>query len=79
MQEAEEIRKLGCSSDRDLMEYFRKKHRNLEKSDPNKNLSCFSWRPPVEEVASSDKRDYNEEQTLNTNDIQMNDYEKVGL
>ena len=79
MQEAEEIRKLGCSSDRDLMEYFRKKHRNLEKSDPNKNLTCFSWRPPVEGVASSDKRDDNEEQMLNTNDIQMNDYEKVGL
>ena len=79
MQEAEEIRKLGCSSDRDLMEYFRKKHMNKEKSDPIKNLSCFSWRPPVEGVASSDKRDDNEEQMLNTNDIQMNDSDQVGL
>ena len=79
VQEAEEIRKLACSSDIDLLEYFRKKHKNNEKSDPNKNLTCFSWRPPLEGIASSDKRDDNEEQTLNTNDIQMNDYEKVGL
>ena len=75
MQEADEIRKLGCSSDMDLLEYFRKKHNNKEKSDPNKNLSCISWRPPVEDVASSEKGE--EDQVMNRDDLSMNSSEKV--
>ena len=77
MQEADEIRKLGYSSDMDLLEYFRKKHNNKEKSDPNKNLSCISWRPPVEDVAFSEKGD--EDQVLNRDDLHMNDSEKVKI
>ena len=77
VQEAEELRKIACSSDIDLLEYFRKKHKNNEKSDPNKNLSCFSWRSPVEEVASRDKGYEDEGQVLNGDDIHMNDAEKV--
>lgn len=69
MEVAEEIRKLGCSSDTQLLEYFRKKHKNKEKSDPNKNLTCISWRPPglLEDVSSEKGKD----------DIHMNDFEKV--
>ena len=77
MQEADEIRKLGYCSDMDLLEYFRKKHKNKEKSDPNKNLSCISWRPPVEDVAFSEKGD--EDQVLNRDDLHMNDSEKVKI
>ena len=77
VQEAEEIRKLACSSDIDLLEYFRKKHKNIEKSDPNKNLSCFSWRSPVEKVASRDKGYEDEDLVLIGGDIHINDAEKV--
>ena len=77
VQEAEEIRELACSSDLDLLEYFRKKHKNNEKSDPNKNLTCFSWRSPVEKGASRDRGYEDEGKVLNGDDILMNDAEKV--
>jgi len=69
---AEEIRKLGCDSDTQLLEYFRKKHKNKEKSDPNKNLTCISWRPPglLEDAVSSQK---------GRDDMRMNDSEKVSF